>query len=188
VPKCINLLITGIKREFGQKNYLQNSDKTMQYACFQTVWRTVSYDTEYRRTTHKTSINSTWLIEHFKILDTLICVFNYFKTKSEIVTCVGLNCKFDISFFNDVWYQRERYLYELDVDGLNMTKFRQKFFPQLSSFIRDDINGNRRHRNVYLGTNMIFCNRYLFAIQTITAMMHILLMCLNFLTTVTFVF
>jgi len=78
----------------------------------------------------------------------------------------------------------------LDIDGLNMTKFRQKFFPQLSSFIRDDtcINSNRRHRNVYLETNMIFCNRYLFAIQTITAMMHILLMFLNFLTTVTFVF
>jgi len=69
-----------------------------------------------------------------------------------------------------------------------MTKFRQKLFPQLSSFIRDDINSNRRHRNVYLETNMIFCNRYLFAIQTITAMMHILLMCLNFLTRVTFVF
>lgn len=108
MPKCINLLIKGIKREFGQSSYLQNIDKAMQYACFQTVWRTISYDTEYRRTTHKTSINSTWLIEHFKILDMLIHVFNYFKTKSDIVTCVGLNCKFYISFFNDVWYQCQK--------------------------------------------------------------------------------
>jgi hypothetical protein len=71
----------------------------MQDACFQTVWRTISYDTQYRRTTHKTSINSKCLIEHIKILDTLNCVFNYFKTKSDIVTCIGLNCKFYISFF-----------------------------------------------------------------------------------------
>ena len=79
-------------------------------------------------------------------------------------------------------------MYELDVDGLNMTKFGRKLFLQLSAFIRGDINDHRRPRNMYLETNMIFCNRYLFAIQIITDMMHILLWILNFLTTVTFVF
>jgi hypothetical protein len=69
-----------------------------------------------------------------------------------------------------------------------MTKLGRKLFLQLSAFIRGDINSNKRPRNMYLETNMIFCNRYLFAIQIITALMHILLWILNSLTTVIFVF
>jgi hypothetical protein len=64
---------------------------------------------------------------------------------------------------------------------LNLLHFRT-FWPSyitkdectLCAFIHGDINSYRRHRDLFLKTKTIFCNRFFFGIQIITFKLYIL--------------